>query len=39
MGKMESEVAAIRRAARVADEGYRLFMNAALRPAGLRTDR
>jgi Xaa-Pro aminopeptidase len=29
MGKMESEVAAIRRAARVADEGYRVFMNAA----------
>src|SRR6478672_12451600 len=29
MDKMESEVAAIRRAARVADEGYRVFMNAA----------
>jgi Xaa-Pro aminopeptidase len=29
MGKMESEAAAIRRAARVADEGYRVFMNAA----------
>jgi Xaa-Pro dipeptidase len=29
MGKMESEIAAIRRAARLADEGYRVFMNAA----------
>src|SRR3954466_5169401 len=29
MGKMESEVDAIRRAAQVADEGYRVFMNAA----------
>ena len=29
MGKMESEIAAIRRAAKVADEGYRVFMNAA----------
>jgi Xaa-Pro dipeptidase len=29
MGKMESEIAAIRRAARLADDGYRVFMNAA----------
>jgi Xaa-Pro aminopeptidase len=29
MGKMESEIAAIRRAAKVADEGYRVFLNAA----------
>ena len=29
MGKMESEIAAIRRAVKVADEGYRVFMNAA----------
>ena len=29
MGKMESEIAAIRRAAKVADEGYQVFMNAA----------
>ncbi len=29
MGKMESEIAATRRAAKVADEGYRVFMNAA----------
>jgi Xaa-Pro dipeptidase len=29
MSKMASEIAAIRRAARLADEGYRVFMNAA----------
>jgi Xaa-Pro aminopeptidase len=29
MGKMQSEIAAIRRAAKVADDGYRVFMNAA----------
>jgi Xaa-Pro aminopeptidase len=29
MGKMESEIAAIRRAVAVADEGYRVFMQAA----------
>lgn len=29
MGKMGSEIAAVRRAARMADEGYRVFMNAA----------
>jgi Xaa-Pro dipeptidase len=29
MDKMESEIAAIRRAAKVADDGYRVFMNAA----------
>ena len=29
MNKMESEIAAIRRAAKVADDGYRVFMNAA----------
>ena len=29
MGKMESEIAAVRRAAQVADEGYRVFMSAA----------
>jgi Xaa-Pro aminopeptidase len=29
MDKMESEIAAIRRAARIADEGYHVFMNAA----------
>jgi Xaa-Pro aminopeptidase len=29
MGKMESEIAAVRRAAKIADEGYRVFMNAA----------
>jgi Xaa-Pro dipeptidase len=29
MGKMQSEIDAVRRAAKVADEGYRVFMNAA----------
>jgi Xaa-Pro aminopeptidase len=29
MGKMQSEIAAIRRAAKFADEGYQVFMNAA----------
>ena len=29
MGKLESEIAAIRRAAKVADDGYKVFMNAA----------
>ena len=29
MSKMESEIAAVRRAAKIADEGYRVFMNAA----------
>jgi Xaa-Pro aminopeptidase len=29
MGKMQSEIGAVRRAAKVADEGYRVFMNAA----------